>query len=166
MSSQSVGKPLVSSVTSVVRRSPSLAGHAVPVALYLLTLACEVPGAIARWIIVGVTALIVLAVTGQPTEPATTIVAWVAALYPLIWSMLALIYPLGTGWLWRASSGGREPSERERYAYEDAMAYLIAENPGLRPPGRWFDARSGRHQRLGLRGHPDDSQRPAWRSVA
>lgn len=138
MSSQSVGRPLVSSVASVVRRSPSLAAHGVPVALYVLTLAFEVPGAMARWIIVGATTLIVLAVTGQPTEPAATIIAWGAALYPLIWSVLALAYPLGTGWLWRASSGGREPSERERYAYEDAMAYLIAENPDLRPPARWF----------------------------
>jgi len=104
MSSQSVGKPLVASVTSVVRRSPSLAGHAVPVALYLLTLACEAPGAVARFFIFGVTVLIVLAVTGQPTEPAATIIAWAAALYPLVWSMLGLIYPLGTGWLWRQAA--------------------------------------------------------------
>lgn len=69
MSSQSVGKPLVSSVTSLVRRSPNLAGHAVPVALYLLTLACEVPGAVARFFIFGLTLLIVLAVTGhQPSR--------------------------------------------------------------------------------------------------
>jgi len=69
---------------------------------------------------------------------AATIITWGAALYPLIWSVLALAYPFGTGWLWQAGSRGREPSERERCAYEDAMAYLIAEDPSLRPPARWF----------------------------
>ncbi len=138
MSSQSVGRPLVSSVASVMRRSPALAAHAVPVALYLLTLVFEVPGALARVIIVVPPVAAVLAVTGQPIEPALTIIGYSAALFPLLWSVLALIYPLGTGWLWRASSGGREPSARERWVYEDAIAMLVAENPGLRPPRHWF----------------------------
>jgi len=36
--------------------------------------------------------------------PAATIITWGAALYPLIWSGLALAYPFGTGWLWQGGT--------------------------------------------------------------
>jgi len=42
------------------------------------------------------------------------------------------------GWWWQQQSGGRPPSERERFAFEDAITTLTQHHPGLRPPRRWF----------------------------
>ena len=62
------------------------------------------------------------------------------ALTPTFWSMFALITPAGSGWWWRQHTGGREPSQRERLAYQDAVEHLQAHNPDepLPLPKRWF----------------------------
>jgi Zn-dependent protease with chaperone function len=53
--------------------------------------------------------------------------------------MLALVTPMGSGWWWRQHAGGREPSQRERLAYEDAIEHLQAHSPEpLHLPGSWF----------------------------
>jgi Zn-dependent protease with chaperone function len=61
------------------------------------------------------------------------------ALIPTGWSIFALITPFGGGWWWRQNMGGREPSERERLAYQDALELLRHHsNQPLREPGSWF----------------------------
>jgi Zn-dependent protease with chaperone function len=61
------------------------------------------------------------------------------ALIPTGWSILALATPFGGGWWWRQNMGGREPSERERLAYQDALELLRHHsNEPLREPGSWF----------------------------
>ena len=50
-----------------------------------------------------------------------------------------MITPFGGGWWWSQNLGGREPSERERTAYQDAIELLGAEDRGpVRLPGSWF----------------------------
>jgi Zn-dependent protease with chaperone function len=56
---------------------------------------------------------------------------------PLALSVATLILPLG-GWWWEQRVGGRAPSERERLAFEDALASLRDADPELRSPRRWF----------------------------
>jgi hypothetical protein len=43
---------------------------------------------------------------------------------PLIISLATLVLPLG-GWWWEQQSGGRQPSERERTAFDYAFTQLI-----------------------------------------
>jgi Zn-dependent protease with chaperone function len=59
---------------------------------------------------------------------------WLAA-----WSTLALITPIGGAWWWRSNMGGRDPSEREQTAYQDALELLTTntQHP-IRLPTSWF----------------------------
>jgi Zn-dependent protease with chaperone function len=102
-------------------------------ALYVATLLVELPVVYARMLLVFAVAALVLRVNGESTAGASELMK--LALVPTGWSIFALITPRGGGWWWRASLGGREPSARERAAYEDALALLQA--PG-RGPARWF----------------------------
>lgn len=77
-----------------------------------------------------------LTILGEPTG-LVHVLAWIAGYGPLILSLATLALPLG-GWLFQQQSGGREPSERERLIYEDALAVLSQADPKLRPPRRWF----------------------------
>lgn len=56
---------------------------------------------------------------------------------PLAISILTLAFPYG-GWLWQAACGGRTPSAREQASYEHALHGLLAGNPRVRRPRRWF----------------------------
>jgi Zn-dependent protease with chaperone function len=105
--------------------------------LYFLTVALEVPVIYLRWLLVAIVATITSAV-GGPTISANVVL--LIALVPTLWSMLALISPAGSGWWWRQHIGGREPSQRERLAYEDAVELLQAHSPGepLPLPKGWF----------------------------
>jgi Zn-dependent protease with chaperone function len=60
-------------------------------------------------------------------------------LIPTGWAAIALITPFGGGWWWRQNMGGREPSEREQVAYDDALEILAGESrQPLRLPSTWF----------------------------
>jgi Zn-dependent protease with chaperone function len=90
--------------------------------LYALTLALELPGAAARWLLFGLFALVpgyLLSVSDPDLIAAP--VALLAALGPLLWSLAAFAHP-GYGLFWRWRSGGRQLSAREREAYDDALA--------------------------------------------
>jgi Zn-dependent protease with chaperone function len=61
------------------------------------------------------------------------------ALIPTGWAIFALITPLGGGWWWLNNMGGRDPSEREQAAYDDALQLLQANaDMQLRLPSLWF----------------------------
>jgi len=84
-----------------------------------------------------VVALLVLLLKGDPTGGAEGLAE--LALIPTAWSLFALITPLGGGWWWRTNMGGREPSERERSAYCDALELLSGHaSHTLREPSGWF----------------------------
>ena len=58
---------------------------------------------------------------------------------PTLWSMLALIRPIGGAWWWRTRAGAREPSSREQLVYQDAVELLQANTDEPLPlPRRWF----------------------------
>ena len=106
-------------------------------ALYAATLVAEVPVMFTRMLVTLVVAAIVLLVKGESLGGAEGLAE--LALIPTGWAILALLTPFGGGWWWRANMGGRDPSERERAAYQDAVQLLqaYAAEP-LRLPGLWF----------------------------
>jgi Zn-dependent protease with chaperone function len=105
--------------------------------IYIATLTLEVPVIALRLTVAYFIAVIILVLNGHPTVSAG---AWSElALIPTGWSILALIWPGGSGWWWRQQSGGREPSQREWLAYEDAFTQLREQAPEPLPePASWF----------------------------
>jgi Zn-dependent protease with chaperone function len=105
--------------------------------MYMLTFALETPVILLRVVIATLLAGVVLAATGHSTASSGS---WgELLLIPTGWSLLALMWPGGGGWWWRQRIGGREPSQREQLAYQDAIELLQdnAHEP-LREPGTWF----------------------------
>jgi Zn-dependent protease with chaperone function len=106
-------------------------------ALYAATLVAELPVILARVLLTLGVAALVLLIKGEPLGGAEGFEE--LALIPTGWSVLALITPFGGGWWWGQNMGGRDPSERERAAYQDAVELLQAQVAGrLRLPGFWF----------------------------
>jgi Zn-dependent protease with chaperone function len=106
-------------------------------AMYMVTLLSEVPLILARAIIVYLAAAFILLAKGDP-HPDPGIWAELGLIPPL-WSVLALATPVGTGWWWKQRMGGREPSGRERLAYQDAVEHLQAHSSVALPlPSSWF----------------------------
>jgi Zn-dependent protease with chaperone function len=106
------------------------------VALYGGTLVLQFICAIARAMAAYAVLWVSFKIAGWSTSPLNLIVS-VIGYGPLALSVATLILPLG-GWWWEQQSGGRPPSERERLAYEDAIATLRHADPDLRAPRRWF----------------------------
>jgi len=114
-------------------RFPSLPA----LALYAATLLSEAPVIFMRMLTVLVVVVLWRLVKGDSLGGAESFVD--LALIPTGWSILALITPVGGGWWWRQNMGGREPSERERIAYQDALELL--HHRGGEPlvlPSEWF----------------------------
>jgi len=107
------------------------------VLLYMLTVVFEAPVILLRIMIVFFVVEVPLLILGDP--PLSTVLWFLLALAPTLWSMFALISPAGSGWWWRQHTGGREPSQRERLAYQNAVERLQAERlKPLRLPSSWF----------------------------
>ncbi len=104
--------------------------------LYVLTLAGEAMlGAGVRWLLtyLGASALGVFV----PLGPGAEQLAWLAALAPLAWSILGLLFP-GWAWIWRHRLGARTPSADEATALTDAIELLRSVDPGLPQPSGCF----------------------------
>ncbi len=105
--------------------------------LFVATLVAEVPVIIARVVLTFAVLLLVLLIKGEPLGGAGGLAE--IALIPTGWSVLALMTPFGGGWWWAQNMGGRDPSQRERLAYQDAVEHLQAQaTQGLRLPSFWF----------------------------
>jgi Zn-dependent protease with chaperone function len=103
--------------------------------LYLLTLAGEgALGASARWLLVYLGAATAGAIV--PLGLSAEQLAWTAALSPLAWSLLGVLWP-GRGWMWRRRLGARRPSAAEAMAIEDAQQMLCPLDPGLPQPSAY-----------------------------
>lgn len=104
--------------------------------LYFLTVALEAPVIFVRLMIVFFVVVVPSLIIGHPLS----VNLWfLIGLAPTLWSMFALISPVGGGWWWRQNAGGRDPSGRERLAYDGAVALLQAHS--VKPlflPGSWF----------------------------
>jgi Zn-dependent protease with chaperone function len=101
--------------------------------LYAVTLAAELPAAWARlYVAYGVVWL--YSESRGAAAAYRWPVAYAVAFAPLAWSLLALVWPAPSAWLWRHRAGGRAPSQRERLAYESALGEL----GGAAGPRRWF----------------------------
>jgi Zn-dependent protease with chaperone function len=104
--------------------------------LYLLSAVIEVPVIVIRVLIIAFVSLPFL-IAGGPTLPNNILL--LLAVTPTVWSLMALITPAGSGWWWRQHTGGRDPSQREQFAYQDAVEHLQAHTPQPLPlPGSWF----------------------------
>jgi Zn-dependent protease with chaperone function len=105
--------------------------------LYVLTLVGEIPVIFVRWFLwFAILNLVELAVSGHFVDVGN----WsLLALIPTAWSVLSVAGVWGGGWWWAQGMGGREPSERERAAYEEAISTL-KEHGGapIAEPTSWF----------------------------
>jgi Zn-dependent protease with chaperone function len=131
-----IGSPMHTQTESahVDRRSTAIfPGAASGIALYLLTLAVEVLlGASTRWLFVYLGAAIVGKMLPLGLSPEGW--AWVAALAPLLWSILGFLLP-GRGWVWGRRLGIRRPSDEEAALIDDAFDLLRAVAPELLTAG-------------------------------
>jgi Zn-dependent protease with chaperone function len=106
--------------------------------LYAVTVAIEVPVMLARYVAGLAVAAVLLHMSGHADGNAAEW-AKLVAVGPVAWSALALVSPKGGGWWWRHRMGGREPSEREREVYRDALEALRARTTMPLPsPESWF----------------------------
>jgi Zn-dependent protease with chaperone function len=106
-------------------------------ALYAATILSELPVLLARMLVVLAISAAVTLVKSQSLDGVSNHADLV--LVPTIWSALALLTPLGGGWWWRQNMGGRDPSEREQTAYQDAIELLtVHAGQPLRVPSSWF----------------------------
>ena len=100
--------------------------------LYLLTLCVEaILGLPVRWLLAYLGAAIVGAVF--PLGLSDSVLAWLAALAPIAWSLIALALP-GRGRLWARRLGARRPSATEAGALDEALAMLASTDPSLPAP--------------------------------
>ena len=106
-------------------------------ALYTATVLIETPVIFVRWLLAFALAAVVLLVLHHSTIGATGLAQ--LALIPTAWSVFALVTPFGGGWWWKQNLGGREPSEREQTAYQDALDMIRHHTlVPLREPSGWF----------------------------
>jgi Zn-dependent protease with chaperone function len=106
------------------------------VLLYAITLAIQTLCASARGVVAYVLLLPLHLFFSEPRSM-LHLLALALAYGPLALSFLTLMLPLGGG-LWKAQSGGREPSRRERLLFDDALSVLKQADSRLRAPRRWF----------------------------
>lgn len=105
--------------------------------IYALALASELPVILARTTLVYMLACMMLAIEGDSAGNAT--VWFEVGLIPSFLSIVALVWPFGTGWWWKQRTGGRRPSQREQLAYHDAAELLQAQTQErLALPKNWF----------------------------
>jgi Zn-dependent protease with chaperone function len=104
--------------------------------MYALALVAEVPVIFARSMLaLLVLGVVMLAENGSNLHPGWLLLA----LAPTVWSMSALLRPFGGAWWWRTRAGGRDPSQREQLAYQDAVELLQSYTAKPLPlPKRWF----------------------------
>jgi Zn-dependent protease with chaperone function len=106
------------------------------VLLYAATFAIQALCATVRAFLAYPPLWLVLTMAGHSTASAHPL-ALALGYGPLALSLATLALPAG-GWFWRAEVGGREPSERERLIYDDAIEVLRRSDPALREPRSWF----------------------------
>ncbi len=95
--------------------------------IYTAIVVFQIPAMVARFFVVALASALVLWIIHEPRFLAYMI-AWIAALAPLAWSLLGLGSPTRAGGL--HAMGARRPSERECAPIRDALACLYRA-PGM-----------------------------------
>ncbi len=109
-------------------------------ALYLIMLVCELPGAVLRFLQVFLVGLVLgFALGGILHVPASSVTYWafllgfVWALLPLVWSVLMLVFPLSPGAVGKHGARDAVPEELERIRGAlETFYYPVS------LPGRWY----------------------------
>jgi Zn-dependent protease with chaperone function len=105
------------------------------VSMYALALFAETPVIFARFLLWLLVVGIAMAIENGKGHLSLLFVVFI----PTLWSVSALFKPVGGAWWWRTRAGGREPSQREQLAYQDAVELLQSYSPKPLPlPKRWF----------------------------
>ena len=104
--------------------------------MYAFALAAEGPVIVARFFLMFLLLGVVMIAESRSSFPTS----WLfLALAPTVWSISALLRPVGGAWWWRTRAGGRDPSQREQLAYQDAVELLQSHSPKPLPlPRHWF----------------------------
>jgi Zn-dependent protease with chaperone function len=109
------------------------------IALYAVTFGLQLVCGLIRGALLYIPLQVAFMISGHdPNALTDDVILYVVTLGPLAWSLSALVYPVAAGEIWRASAGGRPPSEREREIVEHAITDLQGRDPGVRRPGSWF----------------------------
>jgi Zn-dependent protease with chaperone function len=117
-------------------RPGSRLATAAGLALYCLTLTGEAMlGASARWLLVYLGAATAGAFV--PLGLSAEGLAWVAALTPILWSVMGLALP-GRGRVWVRRLGARRASADEAMALRDAVELLRSAGPSLPEPAGYY----------------------------
>jgi Zn-dependent protease with chaperone function len=103
---------------------------------YSLVLLVATIGGVVRCMVFAIPVWVLAAILGYSDTLSTLVIIGLGA-WPLAFSLLALALPAPTAWI-RMRFGGRQPSERERLRYLDAMAQLATRHPELPKPAGWF----------------------------
>jgi Zn-dependent protease with chaperone function len=107
--------------------------------LYALTFGLALVAGLVRGVLLYVPVEVGLLLTHHdPNGLAANVILTVVVVGPLVWSLTALVYPLGAGRAWQMMTGGRAPSERERELVDDALAEIHERDPTVRRPRAWF----------------------------
>jgi Zn-dependent protease with chaperone function len=120
-------------LTEAQRRRKVATTDSAGLLLYALTLLGEIPNCIVRGLLGGV-AVGALNLLSRGSVGNLTAAATIAGVGPLLWSLTALLYPLGTGAWWRATAGARRPSAREREEYDRVIARFVGRDGSIRLP--------------------------------
>jgi hypothetical protein len=103
--------------------------------MYTLALVAEIPVIFARFLLWLLVVGVAMAIENGKGHVSLLFVVFI----PTLWSISALFRPVGGAWWWRTRAGGREPSQRERLVYQDAVELLQSYTPKPLPlPRRWF----------------------------
>jgi Zn-dependent protease with chaperone function len=109
------------------------------ITLYASALALQLVCATLRGAFFYLPVTLLLDISGHGHSRFTASVILLTLTYgPLVWSLTALVYPIGAGQVWRTSSGGRAPSDSERQAVEAAINEIQPRDSTVRAPAIWF----------------------------
>jgi Zn-dependent protease with chaperone function len=109
------------------------------IALYAITLGLHLMCATLRGAFFWAVVTFAFIVTGHGHSGFTRdLIVYTIAYGPLVWSLTALVYPVGAGQVWRTTSGGRTPTDDKRRAVENAIGEIQSRNAGVRTPALWF----------------------------
>ncbi len=113
-------------------RATAILPTAAGLGLYVLTLSGEaVLGVPVRWLLAYLGAAIVGAII--PLGLSAEALAWIAALAPILWSVMGLALP-GRGRVWRRQLGARRLTTEEAATVDDALALLRSADRALPGP--------------------------------
>ena len=119
-------------------RAATFAWHGGAVLMLGVTLGLEYPAGWVRYKIVHWWLHDYVYGTVYNSPLATEIALFCIAWFGVVRAVVGLLWPVGSGWWWRHSVGGRAPSGPELVSFTDALDTLKAQDESVRGPRHWF----------------------------